>query len=208
MKYLLFIMLTTLAFIGCESDSSSTISEGEKTTPSANTSIIDSSGNLFLEDYTSQFNTEEAVSFDSHVLAMNSFSNLDFLDPETNEGFENPVLFTDINDSLISILFSKTEALSREACKYHLLVVGEGMQPTAHILTTVTPDSLVYTALSENINCRKSLNFRYITFLIETCDIELSEETSVLTKILKHEISSCDDLSSKVFYGEWARNSK
>lgn len=174
-----------------------------------------------LSTYAAQFARPEDLSFDSHVVAYNG--SIPLLEESTEQetisyangqirliSRDNIAKFYPLTDSIID--FSKRNI----SCKYYEVGASDYTQPTAHILTKVTRDTIETISIYRGYNNDKTLHpcavtnsISFVTFLIEDCEGIINENTVVSRRYAESSRWICGTSNEyKVrAYGEWYNDS-
>lgn len=174
-----------------------------------------------LSAYAAQLARPEDLSFDSHVVAYNG--SIPLLEESTEQekisyangqirliSRDNIAKFYPLTDSIID--FSKRNI----SCKYYEVGASDYTQPTAHILTKVTRDTIEAISIYRGYNNDKTLrpcmvtnNISFVTFLIEDCEGIINENTVVSRRYAESGRWICGTSNEyKVrAYGEWYNDS-
>lgn len=174
-----------------------------------------------LSAYAAQFARPEDLSFDSHVVAYNG--SIPLLEESTEQetisyangqirliSRDNIAKFYPLTDSIID--FSKRNI----SCKYYEVGASDYTQPTAHILTKVTRDTIETISIYRGYNNDKTLlpcmvtnSISFVTFLIEDCEGIINENTVVSRRYAESGRWICGTSNEyKVrAYGEWYNDS-
>ncbi|MCQ2124588.1 MAG: hypothetical protein MJZ25_10425 [Fibrobacter sp.] len=174
-----------------------------------------------LENYAFQYARPEDLSFDSHVVAYNG--SIPLLEESTEQetisyangqirliSRDNIAKFYPLTDSIID--FSKRNI----SCKYYEVGASDYTQPTAHILTKVTRDTIETISIYRGYNNDKTLHpcavtnsISFVTFLIEDCEGIINENTVVSRRYAESSRWICGTSNEyKVrAYGEWYNDS-
>lgn len=174
-----------------------------------------------LSAYAAQLARPEDLSFDSHVVAYNG--SIPLLEESTEQetisfangqirliSRDNIAKFYPLTDSIID--FSKRNI----SCKYYEVGASDYTQPTAHILTKVTRDTIETISIYRGYNNDKTLlpcmvtnSISFVTFLIEDCEGIINENTVVSRRYAESGRWICGTSNEyKVrAYGEWYNDS-
>lgn len=174
-----------------------------------------------LSAYAAQLARPEDLSFDSHVVAYNG--SIPLLEESTEQetisyangqirliSRDNIAKFYPLTDSIID--FSKRNI----SCKYYEVGASDYTQPTAHILTKVTRDTIETISIHRGYNNDKTLlpcmvtnSISFVTFLIEDCEGIINENTVVSRRYAESGRWICGTSNEyKVrAYGEWYNDS-
>lgn len=181
--------------------------------------------NSTLENYVLQFaENAEQLSFDEHVIAYNGSPDRGCSNYAKNITNENPydvvrnTPMVQMDTSDIWKCFPMTAKIldehPREAnCRYFMTLVGDGSQPTGHVLSRIAGDTLEFTSVTPSAipggYCMATGMFFSVFFLIEDCENEFNPTAPEgVYNSFKSELWKCggDDLSGSSnvgAYGEW-----
>lgn len=172
-----------------------------------------------LATYAAQYARPEDLSFDKHVMAYNSylsnecFKAMDrFKESDISIRFDvTPIMSLERDD--ISTCFPTTASVGhftqRDAsCKYYIVGVNDGAQPTGHVLSKVARDTIETINISPSGTCAQTCEYFTVYFLIEDCEDIINENTIVSHRGAKSSRWRCEetnpDQSINVrSYGEW-----
>lgn len=187
--------------------------------PSESTSIDTA---LFtLDNYTAQYAPKEELSFDEHVLAYKGYVDMQCLEAlgmvtKMEFGISmdvSPIAEIDLKN--IPVCFplaaSVLDLSGREnSCKYYFVSDTDYSQPTGHVLSHVSHDSLVVTQIYPH-GCETSQSITTVAFLVEDCDDIIDAHTKSKGKSATSKTWRCtaDDSwnprTQAISYGEWYR---
>lgn len=172
-----------------------------------------------LENYAFQYARPEDLSFDKHVMAYNSylsnecFKAMDrFKESDISIRFDvAPIMSIERDD--ISTCFPTTAFVGNfskidAACRYYIVGSDDGSQPTGHVLSKVTRDSIETINISPSGTCLQTCEYFTVYFLIEDCEDIINENTIVSHRGAKSSRWSCDEECNEPpinikSYGEW-----
>lgn len=110
----------------------------------------------------------------------------------------------ELNDSLTAVFFPNAKISDNENCKRYMVMTSDGNQPTGHVLTKISADSIVLHTVWPKIPCRTSLNFIWVSFLAEFC-----EEVDFSQAVIEQETYYSDkwncEISNPTTYGYWTK---
>lgn len=172
-----------------------------------------------LATYAAQYARPEDLSFDKHVMAYNSylsnecFKAMDrFKESDISIRFDvAPIMSIERDD--ISTCFPTTASVGNfskrdAACRYYIIGSDDGSQPTGHVLSKVTRDSIETINISPSGTCLQTCEYFTVYFLIEDCEDIINENTIVSHRGAKSSRWRCEEgnyhptLDAKS-YGEW-----
>lgn len=173
-----------------------------------------------LEAYAFQYAKPEELSFDSHVMAYKSSLSTECFKAmglyQEGDGFISMGLsgnLTPIERDALPTCFPKSDSaigfLTREAsCKYYIVSSDDGGQPTGHVLTKVTADTVETLGIGPGGTCVRTSAFFTVYFLVEDCEDLISENTVVKHSGAISERWKCEEDESSpslnaISYGEW-----
>ncbi|SHK48753.1 hypothetical protein [Fibrobacter sp. UWEL] len=172
-----------------------------------------------LANYTLQYAKPEELSFDSHVLAYSSNLSTDcFKAMDKYEENENGITLYNapimsIEKDVLPTCFPKTESVadfSRRSgsCKYYLVSSDDGAQPTGHVLSKVSKDTVETISIAPGGTCMQSFGFFTVYFLVEDCDGIISENTNIIRRGATSKRWACEEGNyspslDAISYGEW-----
>ena len=173
-----------------------------------------------LNNYTAQFTDNPAeLSFDSHVLAYNGRV------PSGCRALDNAIDDLDLNSAVKKIdvekigeCFPTTVETAKmadykfdEKCRYYVVAIPDGSQPTGHAITKVEKDVIEITSIAAGGMCALTQVFFDVIFLVEDCEGLINESTSMTHNKFTSTIWACEEGSysptkEASAYGEWFRD--
>ena len=184
-----------------------------------NEKIILDTTSRTLASYALQYAKPEELSFDPHVMAYNSnlrkdcFTAMDRYKESNGIITINSEPIMPIEREAIPACYPATSSIvdftSRdESCKYYLVGVNDGAQPTGHVLSKVARDTIETINISPSGTCAQTCEYFTVYFLIEDCEDIINENTIVSHRGAKSSRWRCEetnpDQSINVrSYGEW-----
>ncbi|MCQ2107680.1 MAG: hypothetical protein MJZ05_02835 [Fibrobacter sp.] len=175
-----------------------------------------------LENYAFQYARPEDLSFDKHVLIYSS--NIEF----NKKCFEAMGRYKELSNGNIIFDSERIMSIEKEAfpacfpetdsvvgfskintsCKYYLVQADDANQPTGHVLTKVSKDTIEVTNIHPSGVCIATNMFNAVHFLIEDCEGIFNENAAIKYNGAYSNRWSCDEEYNEPpinikSYGEW-----
>ncbi len=184
-----------------------------------NEKIILDSTSRTLASYALQYAKPEELFFDPHVMAYNSNLRKDCFTAMDRNKESNGIITINsepimpIEREAIPTCYPATSSIvdftSRdESCKYYLVGSDDGAQPTGHVLSKITKDTIETISISPGGACMRTEAYFTVYFLIEDCEGLIDENTTIVhrgarSKRWKCEEGSYNPIPNVQSYGEW-----
>ena len=203
--------------------SSSSVETASSSSESASSSSVETDQPTFSK-YIAQFAelSENAVSFDSHVLAINAYDNVPSkcadvlvrLDDEDDMIFLNSVSEENIAECFpkTAPLLSKKFASEMGNMKFYAVIVEMGENPTFAVLSKFAADEIYINVVHPGGNCILETWGPQVMYLVADLEGFVQKEDIPITReVIQSEIWKCEDngrhTPSVKNFGEWYSDS-
>lgn len=164
-----------------------------------------------LANYAAQYASPKDLNFDKHVMAYNGQGNLDCLD--SVESFNSGLDIFSIARENIKVCFPKTDSIidfskRSSSCKYYLARTFDTSQPTGHVLSKISSDTLEIYNITPAGTCITTNERFNVFFLIEDCEELIKPKVALVDYSARSSRWMCEEGSNSpsldaISYGEW-----
>jgi len=158
-----------------------------------NTEVVIDPNSRTLASYALQYAKPEELSFDSHVLAYNSNLSTDcfkamgrYRETATNITFKEAPIMT-VEKDVLPTCFPRTDSVAdfskrNPSCKYYLIGSNDAAQPTGHVLSKVSKETIETISINPGGTCAQNADYFTVHFLVEDCEGLISKKTTVINR--------------------------